>query len=90
MENEKSIITLKDFLNIPFGEEFASGKIFSEDAILFKWIAKKGGGNDWAIYFGSPNTSFEEIAMYGLKMYDMEEAKKLVNCTDEVIERYRR
>lgn len=54
-----------------------------------KWIAKTGGGNDWAIYIAPSDWSEDQIKATGDKVHDRESIKKLVPCDDAVLERYR-
>ncbi len=57
-----------------------------------KIIAVKGTINNWAIYveFMEKPQSYKEIKNYGNKIHNKEVIKKLVDCSDEVLERYRK
>lgn len=58
---------------------------------MLKWIAKKGHGwNDWAIYIHWANASTIWILSNGDKVTNVEHIRKLTNCTDEVLNHYRR
>lgn len=94
------MLTEQIFNKIRDGEVFAGGffvdcpeKILVTDTHneIF-WWAKKGHGNDWAIYYASvleyvPTQEF--ILKYGDKLYQEKFIRKLVDCSDDVFSRYR-
>lgn len=97
----KNPMTLKEFIMMPDNEVFASGTILNHPEGLYmtssdigkklKWLAKKGSGNDFAVYCHWANHMFDEqILSYGEKVLDMDALKRLLNLEDAVWERYRR
>lgn len=62
--------------------------IDNSDKIL-RWVAVKGGAQDWAIYVAHYKTSPEMTAKYGTKIHNMDNVSKLLPCTSEVLELYR-
>lgn len=54
-----------------------------------RWVAKKGGIVDWAIYYHKSKFDMEYVASYGDKCFTKKLIRELVPCTDEVFERYR-
>jgi hypothetical protein len=54
-----------------------------------RWVAVKGGINDWAIYYHKKEKSVEFICREGDKVFTKEVIRELVECTDEVFEAYR-
>lgn len=66
---------------------FMSGDYVGEK---ISWIAKRGSGNaDWAIYVGWTHRTVEWIMMYGQKVKDPANIRKLVPCDDEALALYR-
>lgn len=93
----KSLLTIEKFQALEPDMIFATGEttdgydtvnMYGKGQHL-KWIAKTGGGNDWAIYIAPSDWSEDQIKATGDKVHDRESIKKLVPCTDEVLERYR-
>jgi len=93
-------ITKEIFDKIPDGNIFAVGVIPNSPEGLFMtrsdinrlllWSAKKGLGNDWAIYCGwLDENSIDSVTRIGDKIHDKNHIKKCVNCTDYVLEKYR-
>ncbi len=96
------MFTLKDLKEKPPGMVFMDGTFINsrediyvtsnvawEDSTLY-WAAKKGSGyDDWAIYV-SPNSNLDYIISYGDKLYGDENIKKLTDCDDEVLAKYRK
>lgn len=59
---------------------------------LIKWVAVRGTIADWAIYTENPFDAFITFAQvrdWGHKLHNREYIKKLVDCDDEALERYR-
>lgn len=54
-----------------------------------RWVAKIGGGNDWAIYYHMPENNITWITRHGDKLNGTEAIRSLVVCTDEAFQRYR-
>ena len=82
---------LKKLLGTPFNGEIArgSGPLPELDIQEAKWVAVKGMYHDWAIYYGSPSQSWEEIRDYGTKLQREKAIKRLVPCTNGMYRRYR-
>jgi hypothetical protein len=57
---------------------------------LLKWIAVKGYTNDWAIYCDwADSTSEDRILRRGQKVSTELNIRKCVDCSDELIKKYR-
>ena len=57
---------------------------------LFLWVAKKGGNEDWAIYYNwMDSNSIENVKNFGDKVCSNKDIKKCVNCSDGVLAKYR-
>jgi hypothetical protein len=67
---------------------FATGE-FLYDGGMKKWVATRGDIHDWAIYYGQPFKTDQQIKDWGTKLHEMPEVRKLVNCTDEALAMYR-
>lgn len=87
-----------EFSLIPSGTIFDYGVVKnSKDGILnesiesenIKWIAHKGYCNDFAIYYGTPEQTLNEISNTGFKLYDRAVIQRLLDCDDEVLNHYR-
>jgi len=98
MHNEKvDILTLEDFEQIPRGEVFATGVLpnspdgifMTSDGGELRWVAKRGFGNDWAIYCGWSSHSPEWVTSHGDKVYTTEYIKRCVPCDSNVLKLYR-
>lgn len=91
------MLTKKEFDNLSHGEVFATGVLPNSPEGLFmngngselRWVATKGGGNDWAIYYLSSTESVEWIKEHGNKLHNPEHIKKCVSCEEEVFKLYR-
>jgi hypothetical protein len=91
------MLTLKQFEKLKEGE-FKFGSEFVEDywnaagKMLVDFVAVKGGGNDWAVYYALSVSKYPlyYIMSNGDKMTNPESIKKCVPCTDEVLKLYRR
>ncbi len=91
------MITEQEFNDIPNGQIFAMGILpNSPDGIFItrtggniKWIAKKGYGDDWAIYCHWSFTSDEFIERNGDKVTTELYIKRCVECDDTVFKKYR-
>ncbi len=90
-------MTTEQFNKLPYGEIFASGTIENSPEGLFmtdgggtlRWIAKKGGGDDWAIYCGWSWWSWRAIKERGDKVkIDANILKCLPDC-HEILRLYR-
>lgn len=57
---------------------------------LLKWVAVKGRGyDDWAIYCGWADKSWEDIRTNGDKVTGKENIQKCVPCDEDVFKKYR-
>lgn len=92
------MITIDDFSKIPGGEIFDRGTTtdnpegvnMTNSGNQLKWIAKKGGGDDWAIYVHFAGHDEDFIKKHGQKITDNDNIKKLVSCDDEMMAAYRK
>lgn len=101
MKGVEPILTVEGLIKLPHGR-FAGGvgEIPSQEAEyivgqpytlkVVKWVATKGYGYDWAVYFlnGSLDTE-EEIYQNGFKLEDEEYIRKFVPCDDDAFKKYR-
>jgi len=92
------MLDIKTLDSMPLGTIFATGTVVDSPAGINKsgsnkelrWIAKVGDGiHDWCIYIYYVDYSIEEVARIGDKVYNYNNIKSLVPCTDEVFEKYR-
>jgi hypothetical protein len=91
-------MTIDDFEWIPYGEIFDRGITTDNDEGVnmtgsgnkLTWIAKKGGGNDWAIYVHFAGHDEEFVKEHGQKISVKDNIRKLISCDDEMMERYRK
>jgi len=92
------MVTTDDFNKIPYGEIFdrgiatdnAEGINMTGSGNKLKWIAKKGGGNDWAIYLHFAGHNEDFIREHGQKITDKDIVRKLIVCDDQMMEKYRK
>jgi len=90
-------LTKERFDEIPAGEIFDTGILsnspegifMTDDGGELKWVAKKGYGNDWAIYCHWSDHTIEWIRDHGDKVHTEEYIKKCVPCDDDVFKLYR-
>lgn len=92
-------LTIDQFNSFLPGRVFATGTLPNSPEGLFmtnsdqnrelRWVAKKGYGNDWAVYCYWSNEEIEWIANHGDKVCSEDNIKKCVPCEDEVFKRYR-
>jgi hypothetical protein len=91
------MLTKKEFDAIPNEKIFATGILPNSPLGIFmnttggnlKWVAKKGLGNDWTIYYQTPNMSAEYIGKQGHKVYYDKIVKKCVPCNEDVFNLYK-
>lgn len=94
---EKDPFTTKDLFDMNPDTIFAKGEsVDSPEGINMmntgqdlKWIAKKGGTDDWCIYCCSKQLTDLHLLRMGNKVTGTENIKKCVPCTDDVLTRYR-
>jgi hypothetical protein len=55
-----------------------------------KFVAKRGGFRDWAIYVDWAYKSDEDVLKMGQKVFGNEHIKKLVPCDEEALKMYRK
>jgi len=93
------MLTLKEFKKIPEGKIFASGTLPNTPEGLFMtnshpgrmllWIAKKGYGNDWAIYCHWIENGKYFVETQGDKVTALGNIKTCISCTKKVLKLYR-
>jgi hypothetical protein len=54
-----------------------------------RYVAKRGGIHDWAIYLDWESKSLDQVLDHGQKLQSLKHVKKLVPCTDEALNLYR-
>jgi len=94
------MLTLKEFEKLRPGEIFAHGLTSdspqginltgSGETLL--WVARKGAVNDFAVYalpVELAEWSAGKAAAHGDKVHDRETIRRLLNCDDDVLARYR-
>ena len=83
-----------------FNEEIQHGEVFKVVVTKIhsvhepfkaelKFVCKKGGGNDWAIYAGKSDQSVEWIKAHGQKVTSERNIQGICPCTPDVLELYR-
>lgn len=90
-------ITFDKFKEVPDGEIFARGTLpNSPDGIFMTsaggeldWIAKKGYGNDWAIYCYWKGTPEFLIERQGQKVANKANILRCLIVSDEMLRKYR-
>ena len=82
-------LTLEKLKTMEYHDVICAGTINLLVEGKCNWIAIKGGGIDWAIYFDKNTKSFEDIMKTGNKLFTKELIRELVDCDDEVFETYR-
>jgi len=93
----KIMITKELFDQLPHGEVFSTGVLPNSEEGLFmtrdggflRWVAKKGYGNDWAIYCHWSDKTPEWVAENGDKVYNKSHITKCVPCDENVLKLYR-
>ena len=91
------MLDLEMLESIPRGTVFAAGKTTDDNNGVnmtnsgkpLKWIAKKGY-NDWAIYIHWDTVSDYSVETQGDKVSSEKNIKRLVPCSDEAFNKYRR
>lgn len=86
-----SELTLQDLNKMEPYTTFSHG--VTHDPRLFRdpvrWLAKKGGSNDWAIYYHLEEKSLDFIENSGDKCFTSEVIRELVPCDDNALKAYR-
>ncbi len=93
------MLTLENFNKINNGSVFANGVLKNSPDELYmtnfnlgkkvKWLAKKGYGNDWAVYCHWDEYSLEYVEKNGDKVTSKENILKCIQCDEEVLKLYR-
>jgi len=91
------MLTIEKFNEMPDGEIFGKGIVtdnpegvnMTNSGDKLKWVAKKGGGDDWAIYIHQADSSTDYIKRYGDKVKGESNILKLIPCDKEVLKKYR-
>ena len=91
------MLTLKMLNDMPAHTIFASGMAIDNEEGLFmtgsgkelRWVAVRGGIDDWAIYCHFADKDWSFVRDYGDKVTMKHHIKNLVSCTDEAFKRYR-
>lgn len=96
------MLTLEEFDKIPDGKIFATGILPNSPEGLnmesaprlqnknLLWLAKKGYGHDWCIYCHWQEKGFEFVEQQGDKVLYKENILKCVECSEEVLNLYRK
>jgi len=92
-------MTKEQFDALPHSEVFATGTFPNSPEGIFmtnnregdtlRWVAKKGYGNDWAVYCHWAEHSAEWVTAHGDKVTYELHIRKCVPCTKEVFSLYR-
>ena len=85
------ILTLQNLKDMEAGTIIAQGVgLYPElHKQPVKWVAKRGGIYDWAIYFEHPNMIAEYVTAHGDKVRNKDIIKQLVPCDNEAFKMYR-
>lgn len=92
------MLTLQQLKDMPDHTAFAHGTTSDDAAGInmantgnqLRWVAKRGGYHDWAIYIHFAYNNEEYIKTNGDKVTGEDNIKKLVPCDNEAYEMYRR
>jgi len=90
-------LTLQNLKDMEPREIFATGTApddsvginMTNSGAELRWVAVRGGIEDWAIYVGGATNTQTMLRDYGDKIHDKETIKKLVPCDDEAFKMYR-
>ncbi len=91
------MLTLQDLKDMEPDTIFASGMVSDNEkgvnmdnsGKLLRWVAVRGGIEDWAIYCGPEDWSEERVASNGNKVHNEKNIKRLILCDDEAFKMYR-
>jgi len=99
-EQPKGVLTIAELQSMKPHSVIATGTIANspegvymtrnDEGRLLRWVAKRGGIHDWAIYVSWANHSEDYVMEQGDKVYSEEHIKKLVPCSIEAYDLYRR
>jgi hypothetical protein len=85
-------LKIKDLEALPINKIFAGGLAhlyLPEGTGPVRWIAVRSGSVQWAIFYGHPDKTEQEIKEKGWRLTDTIEIPKLVPCTAGALEKYR-
>ena len=85
------MLTEQKLKDMPLNYNFAKGifKLNRHSTKKYKWVAVTGVMDDWCIYYGDPELSYDEIADRGIKLYDERMIKDLVPYEYAAFKKYR-
>ena len=93
------MLTLDQLKAMPPGCAFATGTIENspegffvtreQQGRLIRWVAKRGGIHDWAIYYYWSEWDIQRILDNGGGVLNREVIRKMVPCDDEAFKMYR-
>lgn len=77
--------------DMPAETVFATGIVLNErlHGAPVRWVAKRGGIHDWAIYYHLANSPLDFVSRCGDKVFTDEVIRALVPCDDEALALYR-
>lgn len=91
------MLTLEMLKLTPPNTIFATGILPDNEDGLFmtgsgkdlRWVAVRGGIDDWCIYTLFADKSIEEIRDYGDKVHSVRNIRRCVECDNDALLRYR-
>ena len=91
------MLTLEMLKSMPADTIFATGVLSDSEDCLFmtgsgkelRWVAVRGGIDDWCVYTLFADKSVEEIRRFGDKVHDKRNIQRCVVCDEEAFLRYR-
>lgn len=97
VEEKPQILTLETFKLILAEQPFAEGILPNSPEGIFmthgggelRWIAVKGGADDWTVYCHWSTSSANWIRFHGDKVTNEKHIRRCVRCSDEVFKLYR-
>jgi len=98
MKNQETVkpvtkkLTLTDLKEMEPGQIIAKGQSFIPEFWRngdLKWVAVRGGAEDWALYYGLVHYDYDYIKRCGDKAFTETIIRKLVPCSDEAWKMYR-
>lgn len=93
------MLTIDDLKTLEVNDTIATGTCINSPEDIYmtdsnigsqmRWVAVKGFNNDWCIYIHWEYYSIHYVKRSGDKVRGNENIKKLVPCTDQVMQHYR-
>lgn len=85
------MISIEEFVQAEHGSIIMFGQgyypnLYKEKNI--KWVMCKGGGNDWAVYYGKEEDDIQKIKEEGDKVYSDILIQLLTGCDNELLKLY--